>query len=251
MALAAEALLAVTGLFPTDPLGPAEGRDAKALPKQWKAAIDAFLDAATPTKFDMPPHVDWEKTWAKLSAGIDQEQIATVTASLVDDAIDQDFKVTLSNAWEYVRSRWPVYQMDTVSKRAPTLLPPGRVELGKAETLLATLDDPSRIVDEMRSHTLTYDQAAALKGVYPALYDMLKAILDEALDRREGAKKDFTVGHAKETVIRKLWGVPPGVELSRVEPPAAKPGESAPNIKIDFSRQETKAQSLQDTRPAD
>jgi hypothetical protein len=240
--LAAEALLAVTGLFHDQPLGPKDGRLAAALPRDWKAAVDDFLDARKPRRFKAPPHVDWEKTWTTLSAGIDEQQVTTVTAALQDDAVDQDYKLTLSNAWEYVRSRWPVLQLDTIT--GPRLLSPGRVELGKAETLLATIDDPCRVLDEMRSQTLTYDQAEALQAVYPALYDMLKAILSEALDLRAGRSKAYTVPHGQEMVIRKVWGAKPGVTLSRIEPPAAKNG--TPSVKIDFKHLRTKAQGLED-----
>lgn len=242
MSLASEALCAASGIFPTDPLGPAEGREAKALAKTWKAASEAFLDSTKPARFKAPAHVDWAKTWEKLSAGIDAAQIATVTASLVDDELATDYQVTLSNAREYLRTRWPVLQMDALP--TPVLLPPGNVERGKAESLLAVLNDPARVLDEMASRALTQDQADGFREVFPALADMLRAMLWEGIQARAASSKAYRVPRALEGVLRKLAGLPPGAPMDRMEQPPANASKPQP-VAVQFKSLRSRAQALE------
>lgn len=242
MSLPSEALVAVTGLFPDAPLGPKDGKAAAALPKEWKAAVDEFLDQKRPARFKRPPKADHAKTWEKLAAGIDPDEIATATAALASDQLTGEYQVTLSNAREYLKARWPVLTLDSIPE--PTLLPPGQVEMGRAETLLEALNNPTVILDDMRSNALTYPQADALRSVYPNLFAMLKAQVWEGMQARRAKDPKYAAPWRVQIILRKLIGQPPGVDLGAVKPPPANASKPAP-IKVDFSKQQTKAQAIE------
>lgn len=246
MSLTAECLVAVSGLFPDGPLGPADAKAAAKVPSQWREAAETFLDDEAMTKFRPAPQLDWRKTWDKLSRGLDPEYAATVTAAMADDELARDYQVCWSNAIEYVRSRWPVLQMDAIPE--PILLPPGSIETGRCETLYAAVDDPATVVNDMHTGALTADQADAMRTVFPALTDMLRALILEGITARRVKDKNYRLPYGKEAPLRKLLGLPPGQPLSRLEPLPANASKPQP-VKVDFVRREqTKAQALEDSR---
>lgn len=246
MSLTAECLVAVSGLFPDGPLGPADAREAAKVPKAWREAAETFLDDEAMTKFRLAPQLDWRKTWDRLSRGLDPETAATVTSAMADDELSRDYQLCWSNALEYVRSRWPVLQMDAIP--TPILLPPGSVETGRCETLYAAVNDPASVIRDLHTGALTADQADALRTVFPALTEMLRSLILEGVTERQAKSKDYRLPYGKEATLRKILGMPPGQPLSRLEPPAAKASKPPP-VKVDFVRREqTKAQALEDSR---
>lgn len=241
MMLAAEALIAVTGLFPERPLTAKDGREAEKLPKIWTAEIRDFLDGR-PVRFRAPPAVNYRKTLDRLAAGIDVEEAADLTQNLASDDVAREYKVALSNAREYLRAQWPKLQL--MEPTGPEILEPGEIELGRLSTLYATVNDPGRVLAEMRSRSLTKAQVDALAGAFPGLYEMLKAIVADQIQRRTVEARSYRVPWDQKVVLNKVWQFPQNVPLSQIqqEPPKSAP---VPQVKIDFERQRTKAETIE------
>jgi hypothetical protein len=238
MTLAAEALVAVSGIFPERPIGPSDGMAARQLPNEWRAQVKAFFDQARPRKFRLYPRPAHEKTLTRLTTGVD---LPMLTRKLADPDLVTEYGVTLNNAREYVRARWPSLSMDTFT--GPRLLEPGWTAMAEAWAVLAVVDDPSRILVEMLCGTIAGEQVAAVKTAYPALWKMLLAQIDERKNLELGRKKSWTVSWPKERILRILLGLPPDVSIAQA--PQAPARAAAARINIDFSSAQTRAQRIE------
>lgn len=232
--IAAEALVGVTGVFPQDgPVTREQGRRAERVAKEWRAAVDAWLDQKEPADFKWVKPPDHEKTLEDLTSGITADRGAELVSLLVVPELADAYLQHLSDAREYLRALWPAFELDT--PRGPRLVVPGKIERGRVASLLAVVDDPERVLDEMRMGTLTYPQADAFRRVYPRLHEMLVAMIREALALKP---KAYVMPWWQERVYRVLLDLKPSMSLSRVEQPP--PRAANPNISVD-----TKAEKLQ------
>lgn len=239
-ALAAEALTAITGLFQDGPVTPTQGRLAKALAKTWRAGLAEFLDQKKPKPFRLPKAPDHEGMLDQLTAGVSATRRAALVSQLADPALGEAYLTVVARGIAYLKERWPVLSQDT--PLGPRYLPPGKVESGRSASLLSVVDDPGRVLEEMNSGTLTTEQGAAFRSVYPELAAMARTILWQELVRRYKTPEKYSLAFAREQVIRKLVGMPPEVPLSRIEPAKASKAPAIP--KVDFKDLRTKAQEL-------
>src|SRR3712207_4562811 len=67
--LAAEALVAVAGIFTDEPLTPGDGAAARALPNRWRREISAWLNQDGPAKYKGVRYGDHEETLDRLVRG--------------------------------------------------------------------------------------------------------------------------------------------------------------------------------------
>lgn len=240
--LAAQALVGVTGLFQDEPVTAVQGKAAAAVPKAWRAQVKEFLDQPRPKKFRAPKIVDHAEVAEDLSHGIDTERGNRLTSTIVGPGVGDLYLLALESAREYVRLRWPSLSRDTPA--GLRLITPGKVEQGRAAAMLAVVEDPGVVLQELLSGTLTAEQAQTFRGVYPALFEMLRAMLDEELTERSLRDRDYEVGWARERLIRILFGLPPTMAISQVKP--APKAAAAPTIKIDIdpTREKTPAQRM-------
>lgn len=243
MALAAEALLAVTGLWPEPPIARAQGIAAMALPREWGAKVRDFFDLEKPRKWRFYARSDHERTLIRLTKGISEDEHAQLIARLENAELGQDYMLTLSNAREYLRQRWPSLKLDTPTE--PWLLEPGLTTMGDAWAIHAVLDDPGRVIDEMCMGTLATVQVEVFRAVYPGLAEMLRAQLDAEVKRRWAAKKSYQVPWGQQRMMRRYLQMSPDMSLSQVQQPPAKTAAASPKLDIDFKGQATKAQQLE------
>lgn len=235
--IAAEALLAVTGIFPEDPLTPKDGKLAETTEKRWRAEISAFFDQMDFRKFKAAKVPDHEKTLDRLIKPLDPRERSELVSLLAIPELGEAYLMALVNARNVARAAFSMLQMDSIT--GPIDLPPGVVEQGKSSAILSVVDDPDRVLDEIRSGTLTRPQAAAFKAAYPELLKMLSFIIWDIAQKRG---KAAPVSFDKQRVLRLLVGLPPQGSLSKAQQqPTAK---APPAIKIDFDKLKTRAQVL-------
>jgi hypothetical protein len=235
--LAAEALVAVTGIFPDEPLGPPAGVVARRLPGEWRASVKAFFGQG-PRKFRLYPRPAHEATLERLTRGAD---LPMLTSRLADSELVTEYGVVLNNAREYVRERWPSLERDRFT--GPQLLEPGFTQMAAAWAILAVVNDPGRLLVEVLSATVLAEQVQAVKDVYPALHGMLVALIDERKKLELARKQSWTVSWGKERVLRIVLGLPPDVSIGQApQPPARAAGA---RINIDFSSAQTHAQRIE------
>lgn len=244
--IAAEALVAATGIFP-EKITQTLVEEAISLPRVWQRRIRAWFGSDANERFTLYPRPDHEETLEKLTAGMQPAAAASLVRGLPPDQA-QAYLAQLSNAREHVRAIWPALRLETPT--GPELLPPSTMEMGRAWSVLAVIDHPTRLLDEMAMGTITAEQADAVAEVYPALFDVLRGLIDEEINRRRMERKTYKVPYRHQQILRTLLGLPPGVQLTQIaQEPARKIAKSAPAsnpIQIDFTtRLGTKAQQLE------
>lgn len=235
MSLTAEALVAVTGIFPEKPLGPLDGLAARQLPAEWKDQIRTFFHQEKARKFRLYPRPAHEATLDKLLAAPD---LAMLTSKLADPELVTEYGVALNNAREFMRQRWPSLKMETFTGQR--LLEPGWTTMAAAWAVLAVVDRPARLLTEVLSATVAGDQVAACKVVYPELWKVLLATIKERKDTELAKKKSWTVSWPKERVLRILLELPPDVSIKHA--PQAPARAASGKISVDFS---TRTQRLE------
>lgn len=235
MSLTAEALVAVTGIFPEAPLGPGDGLAARQLPGEWKEQIRIFFHQERPRKFRLYPRPAHEATLDRLLAAPD---LGRLTSKLADPELVTEYGVVLNNAREFVRQSWPSLSMDTFT--GPRLLEPGWTAMAAVWAVLAVVDKPSRILTEVLSGTVLAEQVQAVKAVYPELWKVLLAVIEERKQAELARKKSWTVAWPKERVLRILLELPPDVSIKQA--PQSPARAASGKISIDFS---TRTQRLE------
>ena len=240
LSASAEALTAITGIFQDEPVTPEQGRLAAKIPKEWRAAVVEFLNQKKKQRFKLPKRADHGDILETLSGGIDANRRASLVGRLTSPELGEAYLSVVARATAHLLDQWPRHYLDT--PLGPRVMPPSKTEQMRAASLLAVVDDPNRILDEMRMMSLTTEQATALKTCYPALFEMLKAILFEELARKYKSPDKYALPFSKELIIRRLVGLPPGVSVSKAQPKGDQ--QSTPQVSIDFKSLRTKAQDL-------
>lgn len=242
MSIVSEALLAASGLFPTR-LTRTVVTAAEAIPREFRRGVRDFFDASGPRKFKRGPRLDWESTWGRLSAGVGGQELEALVVGL-PDALAIDYGASLSSAREYLKARWPALSIE--SPTGPRLLEPSTMELGAAWELYGIIDSPLRILGELSSGALSGPQAEAVAKAFPNISMMLRAQIQEDIERRVRAKKSYRVAWWQERVLRVLLGMPERSVIGVVAPKHET--MSMPNVKIDYAGVTTKAQRLASDR---
>lgn len=239
MSLSAEALAGVTGLFQVDPASRAQGKDAVSIPKAWKEGAVKFITQDKAKKFAMPRPSDHMRMLEKLAAGVDDERRVALVSQLQDPDLGEAYLTVLARAISYLRSRWPSLTLDTPA--GPRPLPPGRVETGRAASLLSVLDDPCRVVDELRMMSLTHEQADAFRECYPELYAMLRSMLWDEISKQAADDKNWNLPRDKTQRLRIFLGMPMDAPLARTPQPPAKSAPPVPRVDVDFKSLATRS----------
>jgi hypothetical protein len=237
--IAAEALVAQIGIFP----GPAEiltkedKKAAEGIEKLWRGEVRAWLEQDKPKRFTLAKQYPFEKTLDLMTSDLPAE----LFSQLKDAAVLTECQAQLDRARAFARSKWPVRYLDRPERPAGLLLQPAQVELMGACAVVAVLDDPDRIVEELRMETLETAQIEAFKAIYPDLHKMLVAITWDEVDRR-ALDKEYYMTWGTELVFRRLLGMPPQLAITTAQRPP--PAAGHPTIKVDFGRFKTNAQKL-------
>lgn len=235
--IGAEAVVAQAGILPkpTKVLTEEDGQAARELPELWRSEIAAWLDQKQPRAFRLPTAHDFEKTLNALTTPLPHDLFSQLT----EPGLVAECRVVLDRARAYALTKWPVRHLDKPERQV--LLQPGQVELMGANADLAVLDDPDRMVDELRMETVTGSQVEAFKAVYPDLFQMLTAIMWEEIDRK-ALDADYSMSWGTELVVRRLVSLPPAMSIAKVERPP--PAAASPTISARFDSLKTKAQRL-------
>lgn len=242
MSVAAEALLAVSGIDRKKPLDPSEGARAVELPARWRRKARSFLNG-TAAEFKPPVEVDVLKKWARLIDPPSDEERAALLVDLENAQVAAEYQATLSNAYEFLRGVWPVASVQGALK--PRLLPASTMETWQASSMWQIADDPEVILSRMMDRTLTDADVQVFRGVYPELAKMLEMLLSEELTDIEGARPSFEPSWEVDQVLRLFLGLPFDVQMAEVSrPPPKMTSSQGLGNAIKFKDEETKAQRL-------
>jgi hypothetical protein len=240
VSLAAECLVATTGVLRPRRVTRSDGAEAARLPRQWRTAVREWIEQERPRRFRLDQRPDHESTLENLTRGVSLEELADVHREL-EAEMASAYDAQLSNAREYLRALWPALALDT--PMGPRALEPSLTELGDAYAALAVVERPERILDELRMGTLQDAQVQALAAVYPGLLQMLQAMIQEEILRQLTRRRGWSMRWWHEQLWRQLLGLPPELPLSEVKQPPARAASPAP-IQIEFREQASKAERI-------
>lgn len=218
--LTAQALVAVTGIFPRRPPSVREMRAATGMPARWRARLHRWLNNETRVAAEwryLPPP-DMDELQKKIITPPDREEIEGWLASVGEVDVGIDYLATITKAREYVDGQWPKIPMDGIQAET---CPLSRDEREQIWSIVRVLDDADALFDDFESRALVEDQVAAWRTVFPDLAALIDDILADLLIEHVAKKKDLAWWH--EDGVRLLRGLPLAAPF-RVEAPA--PGEA-------------------------
>lgn len=255
-ALAGELLLAVSGLWPAHPLTPKDADAARALPKAWAEEIRVLLEGGRKTKAPSSPPVRFLSTWKRLN---DEEPdhadglIALVENKQIADAYKKARDATIDALKGPLR---PVMIEDLQQTR---LLEPSIGQQLLANEVVATANDPGRVVYSLRAGLVAADSVELVRLVYPSIDELVQRLIGIELQRQRARRASYRVPWSAEVVLRAYLGEPIGtagpVESVAAEGPegeqAQAPAPEVPDIGIKRDRAdvETKTDRVADLGP--
>lgn len=246
MSLESDNLLAMTGLFPRE-ITPHHVAAAESVPGTFERRIRHFLGAEQQPFEYKPGPEKIERLLDKLVAPLKAGEVDAWFAAIGTDNPEllADFTKSLTRARAYLAAVWPRVNVDLGP--GPELLPLAADDAAEVASLYHVLDEPTFLLDQMDSWTLTPTQALAFRTVYPDLYDSAAKALETALRDRTARHKAWRPTWQQLAVIRTLKGMPP--EDLPVPPPP--PAEAKPKDAIDAEGAKTSGQIVDEPRPAE
>ena len=233
-AIAAEALAAITGLWPSRPLEPRDMLAASGLPERWHGKIRRWM-SAEPARHKWTPPPSEEALQKKILAVPTEEETAGWLNVLGDAGVGVDYLAVIQRGRAFLDGIWPkIASLGIVAGVFP--LSPD--DLCEVWSVCRLLDDPDVLFDEMASQTLTVEQVTAWRTVYPELSALVDSILDDQIAEHVSKKHDLT--WQQEDVIRILRCIPSESPIQ--VPEQSKPGKPPEAVKIDFKAHSTPAE---------
>jgi hypothetical protein len=248
--LAAECLVAISGVFPTEPLTTANANAAEALPKEWQQAIREFFEAEKASKALPSPKIRYLALWKQLNR---RQNDAAIIVDLGEPAVALAYTARLKVARDYLHSQWQPLQLYDITGRA-TLLDPAPSENERCADLFAVVNSPTRLLEQLRAGSVLDAEVEAVAQVFPELRAMLGAFVYGEMMRQRRERSSWEPAFWQEVAVRALLGLPYN-EVTPVKPPEQTQGGAAtpPELDIQVNRKradfETKTQRLGDASP--
>lgn len=208
--LSTDCLLGVVGLIP-DVITQRQHIAAAVLPDTFSARARAWWKLNDYEKFKVvnaPKNLD--DLFDKIALEPSQQELAAWLEASNDDDDDAitSFHLSLIEARKYLVKKWPRIQIETFG--GTRLMPLAVDDAAEVASLWAVLNEPTRILDEMDSASITPSQATAFRTVYPKLYDYYRNEL--AMGAAEQTAKDpqWMPDESQEILLGILTGQPSG-----------------------------------------
>lgn len=241
--LSADCLLGVVGLMP-DEVTRRQMVQAATLPEKFSARAKAWWNRKEPTAYKDIKVGNLDELFDKISAEPTREEIERWHADAGDDAeIIEDFTVSLKNARTYLKEQWPRIQLVTF---AGTRLADLSVEdEAEVASLFAVLNEPTRVLDEMDSATLSPSQATAFRKAYPALYGHYWDAIQMGAAEQGKGDLEWMPDESQEIALAILTGQPQGALPYESEQQGGQP----PKPDKDLGAAAVRTQADQSSKP--
>lgn len=226
-ALSAQRLIAVTGIFPTEPPSEIDLAAAAKLPEKLAGRIRRFLRATEPAEMKWREPPEQEKLHAKLTAQLSPLAIGEWFPS--NAALAMDYAQAIENARGHIIAKWPIYPDPSLGVRNYELAPD---DYGAVWQLTETLDDIETLFDDLDAFMLLPDQVDAVAFCYPALYKMIKDLVTLELARgyidEPGKPRKHELSVEREDAIRTLMQLEPQAVLAIDQTPQGQQQQQQP-----------------------
>lgn len=221
-ALGIECLVAVTGLYPSEPASSGDVAKAKKIPKETQEQIREFFDSEAATKVEAAPKINYLATWRRLN----QRQNDAKASILISDPETRDAYVAKLNAGrDYLRGQWRPTKIKTIT--GDKLLPPSRSEEDRSRDLYAMANDVRRIVRRLSAGLMMAEEIALVRAVFPEFYAMVGLYIDAEIHMRVSRRKSYEPPYRVEVAIRSFAG-DSDVSAETINAESLPPEQAAP-----------------------
>lgn len=241
--LTTECLLGTVGLTPKE-ITPRQHTAAATLPDTFRDRALAWWNRRDRKRYKDIREIDLDKLFDKIAAPPTQGELEDwLSVAGDDDEVIQDLHLSLSAAREYLKEKWPRIQIRTF---AGTRLAALSVDdAAEVTSLIAVLNEPTRVLDEMDCGSLSPSQAEAFRKIYPTLYGVYRQAIEEGAGKKVTENQDWAPDESEEIALAILTGQPSG--LLPYESDQEAPG--APKPEKDLGAAEARTQADQSSKP--
>jgi hypothetical protein len=240
--LMAESLVAMTGIFPTREPSEIEIRGAKNYTSRIRRRLARFLESTEvePIKWHRPPSQD--SLWESIVTPVDpQEFTAWGISADLDVAVAVAYPAIIQAARDHIKTLWPLWQDTSLGLRTHEL---STDEYFDVWHIVRTLNAPEAALDDLDSMLLLPEQMAAIKAVFPTLYESTRALtmaqLRPYIEVQGTVEKRKDLPAERESQIRVLLGI---TEEDTFEVVKEEPKQQPASTPSDTERRETKEEA--------
>lgn len=227
--LAAEALCAVTGLWPRESPTIETLLAAEGIVERWRGRLAKWMKGKqAPMTWEPAP--DQVELQGRIVDPLNAAEVEAWLGALGDPEVGLDYAAVLLSARELLNDKWPKLDIGTV---VPDVLPLAHDDLAEVWSLVRVLDGPDSLFDDLDAWVLTPSQVEAWNAVYPELSAMVRDLLTGAMIDHATAGGAFS--WQQLDLVRMVRGLPPEAQLDVGLAPDKQPEPPPPDaFKIDF-----------------
>jgi len=247
--LAAECLVAVTGVFPDTPVRVIDVDQAEAIPLKWQRLVRSFFEAKRPEKITRAPKVRYLATWKKLN---EKSNDARLIGKLDDPTMSLAYVAKLTAARDYLHAQWnPLKLQGFLSS---TLMDPAPSEEERCSDLFAVVNGPTALLERLAQGSVLIAERDGVKTAFPELWGMIGALIHAEIYRQRAAKQSWEPAYWQQVALRVLLEMPAGtIEPVKAVSPETPPEPNGPpkvdiGVKSDTPLQ-TKTDRIGDATP--
>ncbi len=227
--LAAECLVAVTGVFPDTPIRVMDVDAAKALLRKWQSLVRAFFEADRPAKITRSAKVRYLATWKKLN---EKPNDAKIIAKLDDPGVAVTYTAKLTAARDYLHAQWNPLKLQGFF--SSTLMDPAPSEQERCSDLFAVINGPTALLTRLSQGSVLIAERDGVKTAFPELWGMIGALIHAETYRQRAAKQSWEPLYWQQVALRALLEIPSGtIEPVKAVSPET-PGEPNEPPKVDI-----------------
>lgn len=244
-----ECLVAVTGLYPSEPVSSGDVKEAQKIPKETASIVRAFFDSDEPTKVEKAAPVSYLATWRRFHQ---RQNDAKISILIAEPEVRSAYVAKLNEVRSYLKGQWRPTAIKTILGQK--LLPPSISEEARCRDLYAMGNDVRRIVRRLTSSLMMSEEIALVRAVFPEFYAMVGLYIDAEMHRRSSLRKSWEVPYRQEVAIRAFVG-DSDVSAETINAESLPPEQAAPpEFEIATKRNRTdaltRADRVEDSTPA-
>lgn len=235
MSIVSDAVLAATGVITPETPTPQLLAASSEIPPAFAQKMRALLDRNKPHEFrPRLPKRTFRHYFDSLEAAVTPQQVTDLLDGVGDEVLAAEYLEQLITARQLLVEAAP-------ANGYTSLTGPVEIELNEYDkadwwSVIVVAEDPEYVGTELEQATISVEQVALVRTVYPDLYECFVTILNGALADKRLAQPTFELHPDLETSFRHFLGMPiDGVETPGATPaPAPVDGSAAAKpIKLD------------------
>jgi hypothetical protein len=255
VAIEAELTVAVTGVLKPTAVDGDTSAAASTLLDTFDRRLRKWVRGTEGKPFEPVKFRDLQQTRKLVQKPLPESVLQDLLKPLlvVDPAAAMDYQAVLLRARSFLDTSYPLETIDSVL--GPEEMLPAPDKASRWLSVVAVIDDPERMIDEVEMGGPDPSQVAAFKACYPELHQALLSIvmselasmLAQSMRSQASGKPALTLPYDREATVRLLGQVGFATPLDIPEPKKDAPPE-ATGKSLDLEKDQAPGERL--SRPA-